>query len=82
MSCAGSLFLPVKRFSLSSERSSVPLPTLSDRQFVVSKEQLTQEEERLQRELFWYREELFKIVDATWTEVRFFPWASSLCVLI
>ncbi len=55
------------------------MPNLSDRQFVVSKEKLSQEEEKLQRDLFWSREELFKIVDATWTEVRF-PLGVPLCV--
>ncbi|KAF8334324.1 TRAPP II complex [Cantharellus anzutake] len=62
------LFLPVKRFVLSSQDCTAPIPALTNRQFVVSKEKLSQEEERLQRELFWYREELFKMIEATWTE--------------
>lgn len=43
---------------------------LSDRQYVVSASKLSAEEERAQRELFWYREELFKVVHGKWLEVR------------
>ena len=50
----------------------MPIPTLSGRQFVVSKAKLTLKEEKHQKELFWYREELFKRVKGTWREVRFY----------
>ena len=43
---------------------------LSDRQYVVSSSKLSPEAERSQRELFWYREELFKVVHGRWREVR------------
>ena len=47
---------------------------LSDRQFVVDKTKLSAAEYKLQRELFWYREELFKSVHGHWREVcRDFP---------
>lgn len=45
-----------------------PIPSLSDRQFVVAKDKLSDEAERLQRELFWYREKLFEVVRARWVE--------------
>jgi len=61
--------LPVKKFRLLDDQVSQPIPTLSDRQFVVGKSKLSIEEEQAQRELFWYREELLKIVSARWKEV-------------
>ena len=62
--------LPVKKFRLSDDLISEPIPTLSDRQFVVGKSRLSIEEEQAQRELFWYREELLKIISARWKEVK------------
>ena len=61
--------LPIKRLLLPADLLSQPIPTLSDRQFVVSKEKLPAEQDRLQRELFWYREELFKCICGRWREV-------------
>jgi hypothetical protein len=46
------------------------MPSLSGRQFVVNKSKLSSEDIKLQRELFWYREELFKAVRGRWKEVR------------
>lgn len=63
------MVLPVKKFRLSDGQVAKPIPTLSDRQFVVTKSGLSSTEERLQRELFWYREELFKYIRCTWKEV-------------
>jgi hypothetical protein len=65
-----SIILPVKRFLLPESQTDKPIPTLSDRQFVVSKSKLTKREEKHQKELFWYREELFKRVKGRWREVR------------
>lgn len=65
-----SLILPIKKFSLSEGYISRPIPTLSDRQFIVAKSSLTSAEEKAQRELFWYREELLRIVCGRWKEVR------------
>jgi hypothetical protein len=63
------MVLPLKKFQLSEEVTSQAIPMLSDRQFVVDKTKLSLEEDMLQRELFWYREELFKIVQGRWREV-------------
>lgn len=64
------IMLPVRKFRLSDDQISQPIPTLSDRQFVVGKSKLSIEEEQAQRELFWYREELLKIVSARWKETN------------
>lgn len=56
--------IPVRRFSLPPDQVSRDIPTLSDRQFVVSKAGFT----ATQQELFWYRESLFDIVKARWSE--------------
>lgn len=64
------ILLPVKKFGLADDDIQMPIPMLSDRQFVVSKSGLTAEQERMQRELFWYREALFKYVRGRWKEVR------------
>jgi trafficking protein particle complex subunit 9 len=65
------IVLPIKKMILSESDISKPIPTLSDRQFVVTKSDLTDAEQKLQRELFWYREELFKSVQGHWQEVSF-----------
>ncbi|KAF8522281.1 TRAPP II complex [Hysterangium stoloniferum] len=72
------IILPIKRFLLSETQLSTPIPTLSDRQFVVSKSKLTSKEERHQRELFWYREALFSHVKGKWREAggSRFGWLS------
>lgn len=43
---------------------------MSDRQFVVSKSSLSDAEDRTQRELFWYREELLDTIRGRWKEVN------------
>lgn len=62
------IILPLRKFTLPEEVTREPVPTLSLRQFVVTKSKLSKEEEKLQRELFWYREEVFKIVKGRWRE--------------
>ncbi|KAI0079931.1 Trs120-domain-containing protein [Panus rudis PR-1116 ss-1] len=62
------IVIPVKKFRLSEKQVAQPIPTLSDRQYVVTKSSLTNTEERTQRELFWYREELFKYIRGRWKE--------------
>ena len=64
------VILPLKRIELSEREISKLIPTLSDRQFVVAKDKLSEAESQLQRELFWYREALFKSVRGHWKEVR------------
>ncbi len=68
------MVLPLKKIQLPEEITSQAIPMLSDRQFVVDKTKLSIAEYKLQRELFWYREELFKSVRGHWREVcRDFP---------
>ncbi|KAJ7632643.1 transport protein Trs120 or TRAPPC9 TRAPP II complex subunit-domain-containing protein [Roridomyces roridus] len=62
------MIIPIKKFILSESHISQPIPTLSDRQFVVTKSKLSAAQERAQRELFWYREELFKNLRGRWRE--------------
>ncbi|KAI0062282.1 hypothetical protein BV25DRAFT_1945461 [Artomyces pyxidatus] len=62
------ILLPIKKMLLAEEIASQAIPTLSDRQFVVNKSSLTSAEEKAQRELFWYREELFKCIRGRWRE--------------
>lgn len=69
------LVIPLKKFLLGNEHISRPIPTLSDRQFVVDKTKLSDAEQKMQRELFWYREELFKSLRCQWREVRCGRWA-------
>ncbi|GJJ12127.1 hypothetical protein Clacol_006368 [Clathrus columnatus] len=63
------VLIPLRRFSLPGSTVNMAIPTLLDRQFIVSKTNLTAEEERHQRELFWYREELFRRVKGRWKEI-------------
>ncbi|KAF8163323.1 TRAPP II complex [Crassisporium funariophilum] len=62
------LVIPIRKLVLDEATLSKPIPTLSDRQFVVAQTSLSQQEQRAQRELFWYREELFKCVRGRWHE--------------
>ncbi|KAF9227891.1 hypothetical protein BS17DRAFT_693370 [Gyrodon lividus] len=64
------IIVPIRRFRLSDDVISRSIPTLSDRQFVVAKSNLSVAEEKAQRELFWYREELLKIVYGRWKEAN------------
>ncbi|EGN95949.1 hypothetical protein SERLA73DRAFT_111910 [Serpula lacrymans var. lacrymans S7.3] len=64
------IMIPIKKFKLPEAESSAAIPTLSERQFVVAKTNLTSEEERTQREMFWYREELLKVVRGRWKEAN------------
>jgi hypothetical protein len=58
------------RLSLTHEELDRPIPVLAERQFVVAKVKRSKEEERAERELFWYREELLSRVELSWNEVR------------
>ncbi|OCB84083.1 hypothetical protein A7U60_g8755 [Sanghuangporus baumii] len=60
------LLLPIERFSLPTTVTTAPIPSLTNRQYVVSG--LANEEDKAQRELFWHREELLKKVHASWKE--------------
>jgi hypothetical protein len=63
------IVLPIPRVLLPASKSTSPIPTLTERQFVVSKLAASKAEEDLTRTLFWYREELLRLVTATWKEV-------------
>ncbi|GAA5826496.1 hypothetical protein JCM11251_002398 [Rhodosporidiobolus azoricus] len=63
------MLVRLNRLSLSAEQLAKPIPSLSKRQFVVAKVKRSEEEERLERELFWHREELLKRVKVTWSEI-------------
>ncbi|KAF9052654.1 TRAPP II complex [Panaeolus papilionaceus] len=62
------LVIPIQKMLLDADTLLKPIPTLSDRQFVVTQSSLSHPEQKLQRELFWYREELFKFVQCDWHE--------------
>jgi len=62
------IVLPLKKFLLPEDVWSQPIPTLSDRQFVVDKSGMSTAEVKVQRELFWYREELLNVVHGRWRE--------------
>ncbi|KAF9652866.1 hypothetical protein BDM02DRAFT_3153426 [Thelephora ganbajun] len=62
------IILPLRKLLLKEEHASRPIPSLSGRQFVVGKSKLSSEDVRLQRELFWYREELLKTIRGRWKE--------------
>lgn len=64
------MLLRVDRVVIPAEQLAKPIPSLSSRQFVVAKVKQSEEDERLARELFWYREELLQRIQATWNEVR------------
>ncbi|KAH7103873.1 TRAPP II complex [Auriculariales sp. MPI-PUGE-AT-0066] len=64
------ILLPLKRAHLPDSITSQPIPTLSNRQFIVAKEKLTGTEAATRLELYWYREELFKFVNARWKETN------------
>ncbi|GAA5936717.1 TRAPPII-specific subunit TRS120 [Sporobolomyces koalae] len=57
------------RLTLTHQDVARPIPTLSERQFVVAKVKRSPEEERLEREIFWCREELLSRLGLTWNEV-------------
>lgn len=72
------MLVRLNRIDLDSEALAKPIPALTERQFVVAKFKRSSEEERLERELFWYREELLRRIKLTWSEVRFpFPRIAS-----
>ncbi|QSL65998.1 hypothetical protein MERGE_003135 [Pneumocystis wakefieldiae] len=63
------LIFPLKRIYISREDSQKPIPISSTRQFVVSNTKKDLEvHDYQQRESFWLREALFKIIDGTWVQ--------------
>ncbi|KAI9822252.1 MAG: hypothetical protein M1832_003075 [Thelocarpon impressellum] len=61
--------LPLPRIFL--KNSHAPIPTLNPankRQFVLGASKLSPEAERASREVFWYRQEILKLLRGTWEE--------------
>jgi hypothetical protein len=63
------LLIRLDRLRLTPEQIDAPIPSISEKQFIVAKVDATSQEERLARELFWYREELLSKIQASWAEV-------------
>ncbi|EPE29881.1 hypothetical protein GLAREA_01041 [Glarea lozoyensis ATCC 20868] len=62
------LMFPLPRIFLEDPAAAIPaLDPSRARQFVVSTGRISAESERNSREAFWYREEILKMVKATWT---------------
>lgn len=59
------LLVPVSRIQLSEELIKQPIPALLEKQFVVGKDTTS----KLERELFWYREQLLKVLKLSWREI-------------
>lgn len=62
------LIVPIPRKSIPQDTLSQPIPSFSERQYVVDKEKKSASRIALERELFWYREALLDMLDLTWTE--------------
>lgn len=63
------LILPIPRVHIPAEQLAQPIPSLTDRQYVVDKSRKSAEQLKVERELFWYRDILLKSLHATWIEV-------------
>ena len=59
----------IDRLRLDRSQVERPIPSISDRQFVISRHSLSPSEESLLRQLFWYREEILNRLKVTWREV-------------
>ncbi|KAI9674258.1 MAG: hypothetical protein M1829_003805 [Trizodia sp. TS-e1964] len=63
------LILPLPRILLKNPHAAIPvLNPANRRQFVVSASKITPEMEKSNREAFWFREEVLKLISATWVE--------------
>lgn len=63
------MLVRLDRITLSPEQLAVPIPSFSNRQFIVAKYKKSVSQETFIREMFWYRQELLKSIQATWNEV-------------
>ena len=63
------MLVRLDRFKLPKELARRPIPLNEERQFVVAKEQASEEEEAAKRELLWYRQELLSRLRASWSEI-------------
>ncbi|TIC27042.1 hypothetical protein E3Q11_02760 [Wallemia mellicola] len=62
------LVLPMKRTKLTEEIATAGIPSICERQFIISQASLTPQKERVMRELFWYSQEIYKKVRLYWRE--------------
>jgi hypothetical protein len=62
------LVIPIPRIYLSPEHLAKPIPSLSNRQYVVDKSRKSPNQLRAERELFWYRDTLLDKLHCTWLE--------------
>lgn len=62
--------MALPRLSLPDSKALAPIPSLSSRQFILSRVKLSPSEEQKERRRFWYRQELLGRLTATWTEAR------------
>ncbi|KHJ32495.1 putative hypercellular protein [Erysiphe necator] len=59
---------PIKRIFIKNTLAPIPsLDPTRQRQFVVSTNKLSDENEKNKREIFWYREELLKLIQGHWS---------------
>lgn len=65
------IVVTIPRILLPADKTASGIPSLSDRQYVVSSSTTTKSEEDLTKSLFWYREELLGLVKTSWREVSF-----------
>ncbi|OCF43922.1 hypothetical protein I317_02192 [Kwoniella heveanensis CBS 569] len=62
------LIISLPRQSIPQSDLSQPIPSLSERQYIVDKEKKSVSRLHRERELFWYREKLLDLVSASWQE--------------
>ncbi|KAK8858467.1 hypothetical protein IAR55_002694 [Kwoniella newhampshirensis] len=62
------MILPIPRWVIAQGILSEPVPSLSERQYIVDKERKSAVQVLSEREKFWYREELLSLIHATWVE--------------
>lgn len=63
------LLIPFPRLSIPSSKLQDPIPSLSERQYIVDKRKQSEDTIQRTKELFWYREEMLKSLSASWREV-------------
>lgn len=62
------MVIPIQRIYLSPEHLAKPIPSLSNRQYVVDKSRKSSNQLKAERELFWYRDALLDKLHCTWLE--------------
>ena len=62
------LVIPIPRIYLSPTQLAAPIPSLSNRQYVVDKSRKTALQLSKEKELFWYRNALLDMIHASWIE--------------